>query len=92
MQIAAEVAEVLPRDLIVFPNQEHMLHITVFHTSKPTDPIPDAVSPTGGADLSLPPHQRPAATKARSHSCWCLQFALPTLACARQGIPVHRRT
>lgn len=44
--------------LQVFVNPPELLHITVFHTSRPNDPRPKPTDPTGGCDTSQPPHMR----------------------------------
>lgn len=48
----------------VFANARGNYHITVFHTSQPTDPRPDPTRPDGGTDLTLEPHRRRVPTAA----------------------------
>lgn len=46
--------------LQVFVNPPELLHITIFHTSRPNDPRPKPLDPTGGCDITQLPHLRKA--------------------------------
>eukprot|EP01025_Chloroclados_australasicus_P000247 TRINITY_DN10118_c0_g1_i1.p1 TRINITY_DN10118_c0_g1~~TRINITY_DN10118_c0_g1_i1.p1 ORF type:complete len:202 (+),score=22.71 TRINITY_DN10118_c0_g1_i1:25-606(+) len=58
-----EVMGALPMGTDAFSNRRTNYHITLFHTSRPDDPRPDALQPSGGVERSVPGPERPAPTE-----------------------------
>ncbi|MEW5306396.1 MAG: hypothetical protein WDW36_008863 [Sanguina aurantia] len=56
--ITDSILELLPAGCQVYVNAGTQYHCTVFHTSHPMDPRPDATLADGGVDLTLSPAQR----------------------------------
>eukprot|EP01025_Chloroclados_australasicus_P034078 TRINITY_DN348_c0_g1_i5.p1 TRINITY_DN348_c0_g1~~TRINITY_DN348_c0_g1_i5.p1 ORF type:complete len:334 (-),score=25.96 TRINITY_DN348_c0_g1_i5:483-1484(-) len=52
----------LPPGTDVFANKEEYFHVTLFHTSHPSDVRADPIEPSGGVDLTQPNHRRQEAT------------------------------
>lgn len=61
-EITQQVEAILPPSAKVFANPPENYHVTVFHTSHPTDPRANPIDPTGGVDLTESPSDRRDAT------------------------------
>lgn len=60
-------------DMEAFSNRRSNYHVTLFHTSHPSDPRPDAMAASGGVDLATAASKRPGPSQVLCRQLlWCL--------------------